>query len=67
MKICVTAGAPGLDAPLDPRVGRCAYFVIVETDSMEEIESISNISAGAAGGAGIQAAQTIDRDRKSVV
>lgn len=59
MKICITAGAPGLDAPLDPRVGRCAYFVIVETDSMEEVESISNTSAGAAGGAGIQAAQTI--------
>ncbi|MHC1630790.1 MAG: NifB/NifX family molybdenum-iron cluster-binding protein [Methanotrichaceae archaeon] len=58
MKICVTASGPGLDASLDPRVGRCAYFVIVNTETMTD-ESISNTSAGAAGGAGIQAAQTI--------
>ena len=58
MKVCVTASGPGLDAALDPRVGRCPYFVMVDTETMEA-ESIPNTSAGAAGGAGIQAAQTI--------
>jgi len=58
MKICVTATGPGLEAPADPRFGRCAYFVIVDVDTMVA-ESISNSSASAASGAGIQAAQTI--------
>jgi predicted Fe-Mo cluster-binding NifX family protein len=35
MKVCVTAAGPGLDAPLDPRFGRCAYFVVVEAETME--------------------------------
>jgi len=58
MKICVTASGPGLDAPLDPRFGRCAYFVLVDSETLEA-ESTPNNSAGAASGAGIQAAQTI--------
>jgi len=60
MKICVTAGAPGLDAPVDPRFGRCPYFVIVETEGMTA-ESVPNTSAGTSGGAGIQAAQAVSR------
>ena len=56
MKVCVTAAGPGLDANLDPRFGRCAYFVVVDTETMVA-ESIPNSSA--ASGAGIQAAQTI--------
>lgn len=58
MKVCVTAAGPGLEASLDPRFGRCAYFVVVETETMEA-ESIPNSSASAASGAGIGAAQTI--------
>jgi predicted Fe-Mo cluster-binding NifX family protein len=58
MKVCITAGASGLDAPLDPRFGRCPFFVIVDMDSMNE-NSVSNINAGESRGAGIQVAQTI--------
>jgi predicted Fe-Mo cluster-binding NifX family protein len=60
MKICVTAGAPGLDAPMDPRFGRCPFFVIVDLDSMSE-NSISNSNVMASSGAGIQAAQEVAR------
>ncbi len=60
MKICITAGASGLDAPLDPRFGRCPFFVIIDMDSMKET-SISNINAGESSGAGVQAAQTVAR------
>jgi predicted Fe-Mo cluster-binding NifX family protein len=58
MKICVTAGASGLEAPVDPRFGRCPFFTVVETDEMTA-ESIPNSSAGSSGGAGIQAAQAV--------
>jgi predicted Fe-Mo cluster-binding NifX family protein len=58
MKICVSAVANGLDAQLDPRFGRCPYFVIVDSESMQ-FEDIPNMASSATGGAGIQAAQTI--------
>ncbi len=58
MKIAVSATAPDLSAQVDPRFGRCRYFVIVDPDSME-FESIENSSASAGGGAGIAAAQLI--------
>ena len=35
MKICVTATEDNLDAMVDPRFGRCAYFVIVDPESLE--------------------------------
>jgi predicted Fe-Mo cluster-binding NifX family protein len=58
MKIAVSATAPHLDAELDPRLGRCQYFLIVDTESME-FEAIENPAIMAPGGAGIQAAQLI--------
>jgi predicted Fe-Mo cluster-binding NifX family protein len=58
MKIAVSATAPHLDAALDPRLGRCQYFLIVDTESME-FEAIENPAITAPGGAGIQAAQLI--------
>jgi predicted Fe-Mo cluster-binding NifX family protein len=58
MKVCVTAGASGLDAPMDPRFGRCPFFVVVDLDSMSE-NSIPNSNVMASSGAGIQAAQEI--------
>jgi len=60
MKICITAGAAGMDAPADPRFGRCPFFTVVETDGMIA-ESIPNSGAGSSGGAGIQAAQAVAR------
>ena len=58
MKICVSAAANSLDAPMDPRFGRCPYFVIVDSETMQ-FEAVPNMASGAMGGAGIQAAQTI--------
>jgi predicted Fe-Mo cluster-binding NifX family protein len=56
MKIAVTAASPSLDATIDPRFGRCPYFLIVETDDMR-FEAVANPSLSLGGGAGIQAAQ----------
>ena len=58
MKICVSAESNSLDSPIDPRFGRCPYFVIVDSENMQ-FEVIQNMASGATGGAGIQAAQTI--------
>ena len=58
MKIGITSTGKNLDAEVDQRFGRCKYFIIVDTDSME-FEAISNENIMASGGAGIQAAQTI--------
>ena len=58
MKICITAVGGSLDSAADPRFGRCQYFVIVDSDTME-FEAIENSAISASGGAGIQAAQSI--------
>jgi predicted Fe-Mo cluster-binding NifX family protein len=58
MKICVSSTANSLDAPVDPRFGRCPYFIIMDLDTMQ-FEAVPNAASGAMGGAGIQAAQII--------
>jgi predicted Fe-Mo cluster-binding NifX family protein len=58
MKIAVAASGNNLDAPVDPRFGRCAWFVIVDSDTMA-FEAVQNPGAMAGGGAGIQAAQVV--------
>jgi predicted Fe-Mo cluster-binding NifX family protein len=58
MKIAVSAAGKNLDSPVDPRFGRCQYFIIIDTETMS-FEAIPNMSADSMSGAGIQAAQEI--------
>jgi len=58
MKIAVSAAGNSLNAQIDPRFGRCAFFLLVDTDNMT-FESFDNQSIAQGGGAGIQAAQFI--------
>jgi predicted Fe-Mo cluster-binding NifX family protein len=58
LKIAISATGPSLDAEVDPRFGRCQYFLIVDPDTME-FEAIENTSGMASGGAGIASAQTV--------
>ena len=57
-KICVTSSGPTLESMVDPRFGRCAYFIIADTETYD-FEAVSNEAAMASGGAGIRAAQTV--------
>jgi predicted Fe-Mo cluster-binding NifX family protein len=58
MKVAVSATGTDLNAQVDPRFGRCAYFIIVDTDTMA-FEAIQNPYITAGGGAGIQSAQLV--------
>jgi len=58
MKIAISSSGQELAAQLDPRFGRCQYFLIIETDDMS-FEVFGNENAALGGGAGIQAAQFI--------
>ena len=58
MKIAVSSSGKNLDSQIDPRFGRCAYFLIVDTDDMN-FEAFDNESIALGGGAGIQAAQFV--------
>jgi predicted Fe-Mo cluster-binding NifX family protein len=58
MKIAISSTGPGLDAEVDSRFGRCSYFVIVESDTMQ-FETLDNSGATADGGAGISTGQVI--------
>lgn len=58
MKIAVSSSGKDLDSQMDPRFGRCAYFVIVETEDMS-FEAFDNENIALGGGAGIQSAQFV--------
>jgi predicted Fe-Mo cluster-binding NifX family protein len=66
MKVAVTAVEPSQDAILDPRFGRAAYFVVVDTDDMS-FEVIDNANLSLGGGAGIQSAQLMAKKEVKVV
>jgi len=67
MKICVSATSNSLEASVDPRLGRCPYLIIVDTETMQ-FEAVPNITSGSmGGGAGIQAAQIIINKGAKVV
>ncbi len=58
MRIAVSASGPGLDASVDPRFGRCRYFVLTDPETAEW-EALENENATSGGGAGVRTAQVI--------
>ena len=56
MKICVTSQGDSLGSSVDPRFGRCQYFIITDPDTLE-FEAVQNSSISVGGGAGIQSGQ----------
>ena len=67
MKVAVSSSGQDLNSHIDPRFGRCAYFLVVETDDMS-FEVFDNESAGLGGGAGIQSTQfIISKGAKAVI
>jgi predicted Fe-Mo cluster-binding NifX family protein len=58
MNLAISATGETLDSQVDRRFGRCAYFLIVNSETMD-FKVMVNAAVGAMGGAGIQAAQSI--------
>ncbi|MDD3370671.1 MAG: NifB/NifX family molybdenum-iron cluster-binding protein [Alphaproteobacteria bacterium] len=58
MKIAFTTSGKDMSAPMDPRFGRAAGFLIYDTDG-KTFTCIENKGVDAAQGAGIKAAETI--------
>ncbi len=66
MKIAITATGGSLASQVDPRFGRCAYFVILDSDTMK-FTAYSNPATAYAGGAGPAAASEIVKNDAKVL
>jgi len=67
MKICVTSEGNNLDSKVDPRFGRCRYFIVIDANTLE-FEAIENSNINSMGGAGIQSGQFIaSKEAKAVI
>ncbi len=66
MKVAISAASPALDSDVDPRFGRCAYFVVVDPETMQ-FEAIDNANGPSAHGAGIATAQMVAESGATVV
>jgi predicted Fe-Mo cluster-binding NifX family protein len=58
MKVCITSTGNTLESTLDERFGRCAYFVIYDTET-KATEFIPNPHKDAESGAGPAAVQLV--------
>jgi len=58
MKIAVSSTGKNIDSQLNPRFGRCEFFIVVETDDMS-FESFENENTALSSGAGIQSASFV--------
>jgi len=64
-RIAMTSTGKTLEDPIDPRFGRCPFFLIIESDG--SVRAVPNCARAARGGAGIQAAQQIVNENVKVV
>ncbi len=65
-KICITSTDPNLDSSIDPRFGRCGYFLIVD-EKGKLVKAIPNDAGQAMRGAGITAAQVVANEKVDIV
>jgi len=66
MKICITAVGSKLSSEVDPRFGRCAYFLILD-EKGKLLKTILNEAGQAMRGAGITAAQIIADEKIDII
>jgi predicted Fe-Mo cluster-binding NifX family protein len=58
MKIAIASSGRDLDSLIDPRFGRCPYFLIVDSKN-DKLEVIENEAGQTFRGAGVSAAQVV--------
>ncbi len=68
MKVAVSTQSSDLDSLVDPRFGRAAWFVIVDSESGKWTAVDNRPNAGAGGGAGVQAGTVVvDQGAEAVI
>ena len=67
MKIAVTSQGNTLDSQIDPRFGRAAYIIVLDTETLEFEAFDNNENKNAFKGAGIQAAAMISDKEAQVL
>lgn len=67
MKIAVSSTGTDLDSPVDPRFGRAAFILIVDSETFdyEVLDNSENVNAFK--GAGIQAASMISNKKSEIL
>ncbi len=66
MKIGVSATGGSMDAQVEPRFGRCPYFLIVDSETMK-FEAFSNPATSLPGGAGPRTVQEFKQRGAEVI
>ncbi len=68
MKIAISAQGREMNSPVDPRFGRAAWLIIIDSDTRQIVDVIDNTAArDAAHGAGINAATVVAESGAEVV
>ena len=66
IKLCISSTGEDLNSNVDPRFGRCNYFLIINPNKMN-FELVLNENSNAMGGAGIQAAELLAKKGADIV
>lgn len=66
MKIAITSKGTELSSEIDPRFGRCKYFIFIDTETMEFVCK-ENPFINASGGAGVQAGQLVVSENPDLI
>lgn len=67
MKIAISSTGNNPENAMDQRLGRAAYLIVMDTETLE-FETINNDAAASAGGAGVASAQAIvDKGAEAVI
>jgi predicted Fe-Mo cluster-binding NifX family protein len=66
MKLAISSTGKDVDSQIDPRFGRCQYFIFIDPETME-FDVSENAGLMASGGAGVQAAQLISQKGATVL
>jgi len=69
MKIAISSTGKTLESGVDPRFGRCAYFLIIEIkdNKVKGFNSIENTAKAQTGGAGITAGEIVANEKVDAV
>ena len=69
MKIAISSTGNKIDSTIDPRFGRCTYFIIAEIKNKKYniLKTIKNPNINVGGGAGISAGQLVGNEKVKAV